>query len=237
MSVLPSDIYSHFLAAYLLIITPLFGYFRHRKAKERMQSGDRLAKALLLREVLIRQVINTCLVCGLWIFGGVPGALLGLRAPPSWLLTIGLTVATAIFLVVSALRLRAKSGQIREKLDQRAGALLPDSATERRWFAAICVCGGIYEELAYRGFLFYYLGLVIPQINGVEKGLVTSVLFGLGHLYQGRKGMIATGVAGLIMAAFYLVGGNLLLPVVAHIIGNLRALLIFPSRSTGENRA
>ena len=125
-------------------------------------------------------------------------------------------------------RLWDKSGQIRKRLGERAGALIPDTTEERRWFATVCGGGGLFEELAYRGFFFYYLALVFPPINGVEKALVTSLVFGAGHLYQGAKGVLSTGIAGPIMAALYLVCGNLLLPVVAHIAANMRVLLIFP---------
>lgn len=228
------SLYSHLLAAYILVVIPVMGFFRHRGAKERMQAGDALAKVRFLRELVARQAINICLVCGLWLFGGVPRWKLGACAPPSWWLTGGLTAAAAIFLVVWGLRLRARSGEIRKRLDERAGALIPDSVAERRWFATVCIGGGVFEELAYRGFLFYYLSLVFPAINGAEKAFVTSLLFGAGHIYQGWKGVLSTGVAGLIMASLYLVGGNLLLPIVAHIAANMRVLLIFPPRAVPE---
>jgi membrane protease YdiL (CAAX protease family) len=221
----------HLLAAYLLAAVPVIGFFRYRKAKERMQTGEATDKVRFLRELVARQLVNTCFVGGLLLFGGVPGGKLGLGAPSSWWRTGVLSAAVAIFLVGSGLRLRAKSGEIRRKLGERAEALIPDSIVERRWFVVVCIGGGIFEELAYRGFLFYYLGLVLPPINGVEKALVTSLLFGVGHLYQGWKGVLSTGMAGLVMASLYLVGGNLLLPVVAHTLANMRALLIFPARA------
>jgi hypothetical protein len=236
MSASASLLYAHFLAAYLVVVVPMVGYFRHRKAKEQIQAGNALAKVRLLRELLLRQIMSFCLVCGPWIACGVPRAQLGLGAPPSWWRTACLTAAAVIYFVVSGFRLRAESGEMRKKLDARAGALLPDSRVERQWFAAICVAGGTYEELAYRGFLFYYLSLLWPPINSVEKALVTSLLFGIGHIYQGWKGILSTGISGLIMAALYLAGGNLLLPVVSHILGNMRVLMIFPPKPTDEAR-
>jgi uncharacterized protein len=222
----------HLLAAYLLVMIPVMGCFRHRKVKERMQTGDALAKVRFLRELFVKQVVNICLVGALWRIGGVPGAELGVHPPASWWLTGGLAAAGAIFLVTSGFRLRSKSGEIRPKLEERAAALLPDSMAERRWFAAVCVGGGVFEELAYRGFLFYYLSLVFPPINGLEKALVASLLFGVGHLYQGWKGVLSTGVAGLVMASLYLVSGSLLLPIFSHTLANMRVLLIFPSGGT-----
>ena len=226
----PLLLYTHLLALSFVVVIPVMGYFRNRKAKAEVRAGDPRAKVRLLRQLVAKQVIYIGLVSLLWALGGVSARDLGWRAPPSWWLTVGLTGLAAIFFVVSALRLRAKSAKLRQKLDERAGALLPDTMEERRWFAAVCVFGGTFEELAYRGFLFYYLGLLFPSINGVEQVLVTSVLFGTGHLYQGGKGILSTGIAGLVMGALYLVGGNLLLPTVSHILANMRVLLIFPPR-------
>jgi uncharacterized protein len=228
-------LYSHLLAAYLIVGIPIMGLFRHRKAKARMHAGEARAKVRFLRGMVVRQAVNVCLVGALCVFGGVPAWRLGVCAPPSWWLTGSLTAAAALILLVLGLRLRAKSGELRNKLDKLAGALIPDTIAERRWFAMVCIGGGVFEELAYRGFLFFYLSLVFPPINGLEKALVTSLLFGAGHLYQGWKGVLSTGVAGLVMASLYLAGGNLLLPIVAHILANLRVLLIFPSRESPES--
>jgi uncharacterized protein len=233
----PSIVYTHLLAAYFVAFAPLLGYLRHRRAKEQIRTGDALAKARFLRELFAKQAISICLVCGLWLVGGVPRPLLGLGAPPSWWRTVALTTAAVIYFIISGFRLRAKSGKMRKNLDERAGALIPDSTLERRWFAAVCVGGGTFEELAYRGFLFYYLALVFPAINAVEKALVTSLLFGIVHVYQGWKGVLSTGISGLIMAALYLAGGNLLLPAVSHIVANLRVLLIFPPKAMHETRS
>ena len=50
----------------------------------------------------------------------------------------------------------------------------------------------------------------------VAAGL-SSVLFGFGHYYKGPIGIIDSGVAGLLLAAAYLVSGrNLWTAVLAH---------------------
>ena len=46
-------------------------------------------------------------------------------------------------------------------------------------------------------------------------------------MYQGWRGVAATTVAGLLMGVLYVATGNLLLPAVAHILGNMRAVVIF----------
>lgn len=233
MHFLPYPLYAHLLAIYFVVAIPLQAYVRYRRTQRKIAGRDPRAKVRFLRQLVLKQAMNILLVCGLWLSCGVSGPRLGWGAPASWWVTVALTAATTGILVVSAVRLRGKAARLREKADQRAGALLPNSTEERRWFAAVCVCGGISEELAYRGFLFYYLGMVFPHSNLLEKAVVSAVLFGLVHFYQGWRGMVSTGAAGLLLAGLYVASGNLLLPIVAHIVANLRVLLIFPPEKAG----
>jgi uncharacterized protein len=61
------------------------------------------------------------------------------------------------------------------------------------------------------------------------------VAFGLAHAYQGRVGIVTTGVLGGVMAAVYLDTGSLLLPVVLHTLIDLRFLLV-PARALPAGR-
>ena len=65
---------------------------------------------------------------------------------------------------------------------------------------------------------------------------VAAVAFGLAHAYQGRVGVLTTGVLGGVMAALYLETGSLLLPVLLHAAIDLRFLLV-PARVLPAGRA
>jgi uncharacterized protein len=216
----------HLMAAYFIVAAPLLGRWRYRKRQRQMQAGDALAKLRLYRTLVINQGVNIAVFCALWVLARVPAAQLGLGAPRSWWLCVSLIALVVSLMAWSVLRLRPKASEIGEKLRSRAAMLLPESRAERRWFALVCLGGGISEELIFRGFLFYYFIFCFPHINNLENALLTSAIFGIGHLYQGWKGMLPTGVAGLILAGLYVLSGNLLLPIVAHVIGNMRVLLI-----------
>jgi membrane protease YdiL (CAAX protease family) len=75
------------------------------------------------------------------------------------------------------------------------------------------------EEIAYRGYLLtraadiggrsttsYWFGIVL-----------VSILFGYGHYYKGPSGIVDSGIAGLILAAAYMLAGrNLWASILAH---------------------
>src|SRR5579862_782026 len=142
-------LYAHALAVLFVVGAPAFGAVTYRRSLRRIAAGVR-TKSAYLRSLIPRQVASAGLVCGLWWLGGVPRAQLGLGAPRSWALTVVAAIAIVGYLVWSSLRLRARAPDIRKRLDARAGALIPDSPEERRWFAGVCIAGGVFEEIAYR---------------------------------------------------------------------------------------
>jgi membrane protease YdiL (CAAX protease family) len=223
---------SHLLAAYAIVVAPWLGCIGYQKARKRFLAGDRLAKVKLYRQGVAEQVVTIAVVLGMWRFGGIPGSSLGIRAPYSWLWTTAALVVLGALLFWSAARLRRKAERIRKRFQDSLGMLFPDSPQERSWFGALSVGAGISEELVFRGFLFYYFALYIPHINTAEKLLLTSLVFGMAHIYQGWKRAIPTGIVGLLLALMYVFSGSLLLPVVVHAISDWRMLLILPPESS-----
>jgi uncharacterized protein len=218
---------SHGLALFTIVLAPWLSLGLYRRARKEIDAGDPEARIRLYRQILASQAGTTASVAGLWIFGGIPSASLGLGAPHAWWLSLGLAAVLGGLLIWSGIKLRTKSRKIRSRL-KHAEAILPTTDRESRWFAAISLGAGIDEELMFRGFLFYYFSSFwFPHINHLENALVTSAIFGFGHLYQGWKGILSTGVFGLILAGLFLWSGNLLLPVVVHALADLRAAIIF----------
>jgi CAAX protease family protein len=100
----------------------------------------------------------------------------------------------------------------------RLERMLPHDPRELRWFSAVGITAGVCEELLYRGFVLWYLGHWLP-IGPAVAG--SAIVFGVGHFYQGPRGMIVTAIVGAFMAAIYLVSGSLLAPMVIHALMDL----------------
>jgi membrane protease YdiL (CAAX protease family) len=222
---------AHLLAAYAVLAVPWLGYISFRRARRQIAAGVTDAKVRLYREIAIEQILMTVVVL-LLLRGGISAASLGLVVPRSWAWNIGVFVVVIGPLVWSSLRLRPRADEIREKVKNSVGALLPRSRQEQFWFGAISLGAGISEELVFRGFLLYYLSVHVPHINTPGKVLLISLSFGLAHIYQGRIGAIAAGTLGVVFAGIYLMTGSLLLPMALHAVVDARALLIFPPESS-----
>ena len=222
-----TTVLTHLLAAYAVLAAPWLGYVWYRKARRQIAAGAPDTKVRLYREIIGEQIVTTGVVLFL-CRNGLSGTSVGLVAPRSWALT-----STAMLVIVGALawsswRLRPKAEKVRQKLQDRVGALLPDSHQERFWFGAASVGAGVSEELVFRGFLLYYLSVFLPHTNTLERVLLTALVFGLAHIYQGRVDVVGTGILGLVLAGLYLMTGSLLLPMVIHAALDWRALLMFP---------
>ena len=107
------------------------------------------------------------------------------------------------------------------------GAMLPRNKQELRLGWALSINAGISEELMFR--------LAVPAVLYGASGsailaLVVSVLlFGALHSYQGVTGVVGTSIVGLAMMFAYVATGTILVPIVVHILVDLRSLVLLPA--------
>jgi len=93
-------------------------------------------------------------------------------------------------------------------------ALIPRTRQEKWAFVGLSLCAGVGEELAYRG---YVLGMLVPMVGVWPGVVVTSLVFGVLHAYQGAQGVLRTALLGALMAVAFLQTGSLWPVVVAHV--------------------
>jgi len=106
-------------------------------------------------------------------------------------------------------------------------ALLPRTSRERTLFGVVSLAAGTGEEVAYRG----YLIPVLATVMGLGPAAVLSTLvFGVLHVYQGWLGVLRTGVMGAMLAAGFLASGSLWPPIIAHVVIDLLAGIVLGER-------
>jgi uncharacterized protein len=246
----PAALAAVVVAGYLVVGEPMVGHVLHRRFEGRLRT-DPGARRSFYRRLLVLEWGLAVLALIVWLSApGVDAGAVGLQWPQRWpgLLTSGVVLLVLVFVVASTRVLR--SGALLEAAEpvRRPGegrhaepsgaatlALLPRTPAERRLFTLVGVTAGVCEEWLYRGF---FLAVVAALAGGPPTGvlvLVAAVAFGLAHAYQGRVGIVTTGVLGGVMAAVYLDTGSLLLPVVLHALIDLRFLLV-PARALPAGR-
>lgn len=231
----PATVGALLLAAYLLVGEPFAGLVLHRRFEAALPS-DPTARRWLYHRLLLLEWGLVVLVAGVVLVAPDVGwAELGLRWPdraPS-ALAAGLAIGVLAVLALSTRAVRvAQRRQARtdEPLKVPASpsvvALVPRTVPERRLFVGVAVTAGLCEEVLYRGFLLAVLIALAPGTPDWALVVAGGLIFGLVHAYQGRVGIAATGVLGAVLTVLYLGSGSLLLPIVVHILIDLRILLL-----------
>jgi membrane protease YdiL (CAAX protease family) len=116
---------------------------------------------------------------------------------------------------------RAYAAAVRRNFADIPG-LLPNTAAERAGWVVVSLTAGVCEEVLFRGFLIGFLhtgGFGLPLAAAL---VVSSLIFGLGHVYQGLRGVLATTVGGLVFGLLFLLTGSLLACIVLHVLLDLQ---------------
>ena len=118
--------------------------------------------------------------------------------------------------------------------DEVASSILPRTKKEKHLYLFLSFSSGICEELIYRGFMAFLLQAIFPEIPVPLLVLIPSVLFGIGHLYQGWRGIIQTGLVGAIFMCLFLVTNSLLPVMFMHFIINASDTFFLSEENTSE---
>lgn len=102
--------------------------------------------------------------------------------------------------------------------------ILPTIKLEKILFILVAVSVGICEEVIFRAFLVNYLH---NELFGLLTSfIVAGLIFGLGHFHQGVNGIINATVFGMVMSYLFIMTGSLLLPIIIHIVYDLKILIL-----------
>lgn len=102
---------------------------------------------------------------------------------------------------------------------------LPNTTKEYLLFVCFIIVGVFFEELLCRQLLFCSLNNTL-HLSGDVLVVISSLLFAVGHLYQGWKGMLSNFVFGLLFGKLFLINETLAYPLVLHMFLNLTVAVL-----------
>jgi membrane protease YdiL (CAAX protease family) len=201
---------------FLGVVIPWRGHVRLKKLLA-LPSVDTKEKLALYAVTIGFQWLLAGLVAWRGIARGLQVVDLGLAPVRSLgLLVVGVVGAAAIggLQCLNLRRIGKMEGDDPELLRKLAKRLLPVSLLEFLPYSALAITAGVCEEFLYRGFALAALGRGgSPLWLSV---LLTSALFGVAHAYQGKAGILSTGLFGVILALGRLGFGSLLPVMMWH---------------------
>ncbi|MDR6786942.1 membrane protease YdiL (CAAX protease family) [Sphingomonas sp. BE138] len=206
-----------------------FGYWPRAAAVPAGTVRHRYFARLALRSLVHFGLVAVVLlgVVGAWpAIGGFPAAFVPARAVAlSWAgqlswepLAVGGVAGVAIAAVAARRGWRTTLGDAR--------AVLPVRRAELGWGVVLAIVAGVTEELFFR--LLLPLSVVLVGGSAVLGFAVATLLFGYAHLYQGWRGVVATVLAGVVLALVYLVSAKLWVAMLVHAVIDLNGLVLRP---------
>jgi membrane protease YdiL (CAAX protease family) len=131
---------------------------------------------------------------------------------------------------------RAYAAAIRREFAGIPG-FIPNDVAERGTWILLSLTAGLCEEILYRGFLIRFLhdgSLALPIWGALA---LSSLCFGLGHAYQGRKGVVTSTIAGLGFGLLFLLSGSLIPGIVLHALIDLQMVYVMRPIPDGAGAA
>jgi len=198
------------------VILPWRGRLRIKKLKEMPHVGTTERLNLYASTIAFQWFAVAVVAWRSWAHG-FTAFQLGLRVPDRTRIVIASIVGAAIIAALQWLNLR-RVGKIpvesRGPLQVLAERILPQSTVELLPYLALAITAGLCEEFLYRGFAMAVFLRVGFQAWAVV--LVSSVLFGLAHSYQGKGGVVMTLLIGVLLGTSRLIYGSLVPAIVGH---------------------
>lgn len=227
------------LFLFLLCYEPVAGCVAFRKLKECADS-DNYAKIRFYKHAILGWIIPTIVLVLLVALTDLRWREIGIAMPKidtdllgSWVSYGALGIGALYLLVVLGIIIgcyinkkirNAYSEHKKEKLKTSEVAVIyPTTKQEKKWWGYVAFTSGVTEELFYRGFAIFVIAHILP-ISMWLVIVLSGVLFGLAHLYQGFiKGFVRTSVIGVLFAIIYIVLGSVIPLMALHFFINYSA--------------
>jgi membrane protease YdiL (CAAX protease family) len=218
------DSYGLVVILLLVVAVPAMGAWDFRRLMGWLAQGRTDARTRTYRWIITTEWSMTLVLTSWWLVDGRELAGLGLvPAVEGWQwLAVALGLAASLFMVAQMLTLLRDPDALRamgENLGDLA-SLGPQTEAEGRSFTWVSITAGVCEEVLYRGALL----AVLAELVGVGLAVVlSSMIFGLGHAYQGVTGIAKTAAVGLVLALLAVFSGSLFVAMVLHTVIDLTA--------------
>lgn len=210
-------LFDHFIFAALLLFPLVELRWTWPRYLARLADGVPNARIDFYYNITIEEWIAVVVLLRYWTWThrSLQALLLIPASPVRFAIGMVVALALCVLLLVQRKAILARPELI-EKVRKRlayADPLLPHTGAERRRFYRVAFTAGVCEEVLFRGFLLWYFAVWV----GVwPAAILSSIVFGLGHVYLGVRQIPNTAIIGLVMAALAILSGSLWPAMLLH---------------------
>ncbi|WP_455675486.1 CPBP family intramembrane glutamic endopeptidase [Pradoshia sp.] len=221
------------LIIFIIIYEPIIGYFGYQRFKNVVKEQTK-ARSNYYVHIMIGLWLPTISILLLVLFTKLSFNDIGIAIPSIHTDTLG-TVLTYSVLLIGLLyisimvyylvgyqvsqKVRTKFIEAKDKeLNVSYSDILPVTEKEKKIWNYVSLTAGITEEIIYRGFLLFAFSYLFPDLSIWAVIVLSSLLFGLAHTYQGAIGVIRTTIVGIIFSCLYIGMSSIIPLVIIHFL-------------------
>lgn len=218
------------LIVFLLTYEPIYGYFDFQKFVVKVRRDQR-ERVKYYKKIMVGLWVPALLILGTFTFGsGVTLKDVGLNLVTintellgKWVtyIALGLGILYLLYIIYFMIASRFSEKMKQEIAKFRKQELenskfvdiMPVTKEDKKVWTFVSWTAGITEEIIYRGFLVYALTTLVPALPIWGVLIISAMIFGLAHTYQGFGNVIRTGIIGLFFGILY-ISLNSILPII-----------------------
>ncbi len=179
--------------------------------------------------ILIVLIVTVIVQWGIFLFNyvslyfektGMAGVGVGRIRTVDFAWTIAFLLAS--FAIISGLEWAL--GQAGIPVSGDVGLLIPKDPAGKVVWVVVAATAGFCEEVAFRGYVLTRLRLVGRFNSWTIPVIISSVMFGACHTYQGLPGFIVITIYGAMFSLLYIRTGTLWPCILAHFLWDFGAL-------------
>ncbi|MBV9398597.1 MAG: CPBP family intramembrane metalloprotease [Bryobacterales bacterium] len=176
---------------------------------------------------ILRDLGLVCLVLFFLWRNGEPVRLIGLRFRRPWRdALVGFALFVPMTLAAGALETVLKQVGLTAPSPPTPKFLIAGSPAEFVLAGLLVAVVAVAEEIIFRGYLILRLQAITG--SGAAAVILSSLIFSLGHGYEGTVGVLTVAFLGLFFALVYIWRGSLIAPIVLHFLQDFIGLVLVP---------
>ncbi|UOB76819.1 CPBP family intramembrane metalloprotease [Bacillus sp. ZJS3] len=222
------------LFIYLILGEGVLGKWLYSRLKEDIQINKNARVSFYIRTMSLLWILTIIMLITSYSIN-IPFEEYGLKLPSANYMVskyfenmnISLWIGVCIGLIVPLIIL--KKNKLFQKYTERqmsdASEMLPNNYRETILWVFICITAGVTEELLFRSFMMNYLSQIFPALSIIWVPVISSIIFGLAHFYQGWKGIVGTTILGFMLGRVYVATGSIYPSIIIHMVIDLLVLV------------
>jgi len=210
----------HILAFIFCIAIPLYGA-RQRKGFPGVIFNSEQKKQIYISGSFSLFLMGAA-VGIVWLLFRRPLAELGLTQPTNFSAWWWMPIVFALIYFLDVFFTLSAKKELDKAIEdwKKRTPFLPTKTKELPEYFLMCFSAGVFEEIAYRGFLVTYCwylfsGSAYQQILAIA---VPAFAFAVAHFYQGAKAVVKIFVLAIFFGYMYILSGSLLIVMILHFL-------------------